>query len=193
MLNPLSLIPSWAYAAAVVALGAALSYSEVMRQREVAAHARDNAQAAKRQADAVQAEIDRHNAQAASLRKVAADATERAQAATQAASETAQALKRSEDALAAGAAVQRRLRDANATGILAAEQAIAAARTAGQCAPAIEAARVRAELFDEIDAAAGRIERSAVRLAGHARASSEDADRTRVAADTCVRADAVTR
>lgn len=174
----LRLVPDWVWAVSLAAVTALAGFTHTAWQREIAAHARDNAAADRRQADALKAEIERHNAEVAALKGVVQDANERTKMAELAADGV-------RAALASATADARRMRDANATGILAAEAAIAAAGATGSCAPAIEAARVRAGLLDRLDAVAERLAERAARLGGYA-------DRLRVSGESCVRAYEVT-
>jgi hypothetical protein len=175
----LRLVPAWVWAIAVAALAGLAGFTYTGWQREIAAHSRTKTDAAERQAAALRDEIERHNAAMAALRGVVDDANERTRQA-QAAADSARS------ALDAATAAGRRLRDANATNLLAAESAIAAAGASGQCAPAIEAARVRAELLDRLATVAQRTADRARRLGAYADAAA-------TAGETCVRADEVTR
>lgn len=173
----LRLVPglgSWVWLAVCGVLLLAAGYYRDAYHAEQAAHARSNAAADRRQAAALHDEIKRHEESVTQLQGVNADGQKRIaqlEAAASAASAVADA------ALAAG----RRLRDANATTLIATRAALEQAGAATQCAPALEAARVRAELLDRIDAAAGQ-------LAERARIVSRYADEAAAAGDACVRA-----
>lgn len=170
---------TWLWLAVVGGLLLGLGYYRDALHREQLAHARSNAAADKRQADALAAEIKRHETAVTELQGVNSDAQKRI-AQLEAAASAAGA------ALDAAAAAGRRLRDANATTLIAARAAIEQAGVASQCAPALEAARVRAELLDRIDAAAGQ-------LAERARIVSRHADAAAAAGQACERAYEVTR
>lgn len=174
LLGIFGLIPGWVYAIAVAVLGFALYVVQLELQTEIAGRATDAANAAKRQAAALQSEIERHNAAVDALRKANEVANGKLEQAEREA-KTARAM------VDAGAADMRRLRDANATGILAAVAAVEAAGAARLCAPAVEAARVRAVLLERIDAVAGDLAERAQRLSAYA-------DSSRIRHEACVRA-----
>lgn len=157
----LKFVPAWAWALLIAALAAFAGYSYIGWQREIAAHARDNGAAEKRQADALAAEIKRSNETIDLLRANHAKAVERA---AKAESEAAAASSAADSA----GRMARRVRDASETSLLAARTKIEAAGATKQCAPAIEAANLRELMFRRIDAVADEIGSAAVGISRHA-------------------------